>query len=204
VKDVRADHLRNGSVKSCGCLARELTSARNKASAKHGRTGRSDPTYSSWQSMKTRCTNPRSEQYPTYGGRGIRVTPAWLDFSAFIADMGERPPGTTLDRWPNVNGDYEPGNCRWATMREQENNKRNNVLVTHEGRTQTVAEWAREKGLVYQTLRARLRGGWTTAEAMTFTVSRRPRWERAAPDCSGATAAKNRPTEPAPPLQRQA
>ncbi len=179
MKDVRSDHLRTGAVRSCGCLASELTAARNTASTKHGKAGRSDLTYSSWQAMKTRCTNPRSDQYPAYGGRGIRVAPAWLDFRAFLADMGERPPGTTIDRWPNVDGDYEPGNCRWATMREQENNKRNNVLVTHDGKTRTVAEWARETGIGYQTIRKRLLGGWTPAESLTLAISRRPRWERA-------------------------
>lgn len=123
--------------------------------------------------MRTRCLNPKSDQYPQYGGRGIKVAEAWDSFEVFLADMGERPAGTTLDRWPDVNGDYRPGNCRWATMRQQENNKRNNVLLTHAGKTQTVAEWAREKGLIYQTIRARLRAGWSVAEALDMPPDRR-------------------------------
>ena len=85
--------------------------------------------------------------------------------------MGPRPAGTTLDRWPNVNGDYEPGNCRWATMREQENNKRNNITLTHDGRTQTVAEWAREAGIGYQTIRKRMEASWSDAEVLTRSVA---------------------------------
>lgn len=154
---------------------RDATASRNKANAKHGRTGRGDPTYVSWQAMKTRCLNPNSDQYPAYGGRGIGIAPAWLDFEGFLADMGERPPGTTLDRWPNVDGSYAPGNCRWATMREQENNKRNNVLFEHDGKTQTVAEWARESGVPYQTLRKRLDAGWSVHQALTQPIAQRSR-----------------------------
>ncbi len=124
--------------------------------------------------MRTRCLNEKSDQYPEYGGRGIKVALAWDSFAAFLADMGERPAGTTLDRWPDVNGDYAPGNCRWATMQQQENNKRNNVLLTHGGKTQTVAEWARETGLIYQTIRQRLKHGWSVAEALTLPPDRRP------------------------------
>lgn len=121
--------------------------------------------------MRTRCLNPQSSQWPRYGGRGIKIADRWSDFTAFLADMGPRPAGTTLDRWPNVNGDYEPGNCRWATMREQENNKRNNVTLTHDGRTQTVAEWARETGIGYQTIRKRMEASWSDAEVLTRSVA---------------------------------
>lgn len=81
-------------------------------------------THRTWQSMKDRCTNENSPGYSKYGGRGIRVCDRWLDsFEAFLADMGERPPGTSIDRI-NVDGDCEPGNCRWATQREQCRNRR--------------------------------------------------------------------------------
>lgn len=84
------------------------------------------PTYRTWRTMKNRCLNPNVDNYRFYGGRGITVCARWRDsFEAFLADMGERPEGKTLDRFPNKNGNYEPGNCRWATMVEQMQNTRN-------------------------------------------------------------------------------
>lgn len=121
--------------------------------------------------MRTRCLNPNSSQWPRYGGRGIKIAGRWEDFAAFLADMGPRPAGTTLDRWPDVNGHYQPGNCRWATMLEQENNKRNNVRLTHDGRTQTVAEWSRETGIGYQTIRKRMEAGWSAVDTLTVKPS---------------------------------
>lgn len=89
----------------------------------HNRTARRSPTYQSWVGMLTRCTNPNSTKYQDYGGRGIAVCERWLTFDNFLADMGERPVGKTIDRMNN-DGNYEPGNCRWATDAEQRANKR--------------------------------------------------------------------------------
>jgi len=94
----------------------------------HSLRGQVSPTYQSWQHMKDRCTNPRSRQFHKYGGRGIAVCSRWLDsFEHFLVDMGQRPAGTTIDRIDNERG-YEPGNCRWATQRTQQRNRRDTVL----------------------------------------------------------------------------
>ena len=89
---------------------------------------KTSPVYKSWESMKNRCNNFNNIGYPYYGGRGIKVCIEWNDFRNFYKDMGERPEGMTLDRYPNNDGDYEPNNCRWATPAEQAQNKRNTKL----------------------------------------------------------------------------
>jgi hypothetical protein len=134
---VRSLLLRHGRTRSCGCLVRE-----NKGSPpKHGmcNTG----AYRSWAQMKSRCSNPRHHAYASYGGRGITVCDRWQSFEAFLADMGDRPKGMTLDRYPDVNGNYELANCRWATPREQQGNRRVNRILTIDGESKTIADWAR-------------------------------------------------------------
>ena len=112
-------HLRSGQSQSCGCLQRELTITRF---TKHGRSN--SPEYYSWRAMKQRCCKPYATSYEYYGKRGIRVCERWLNsFSAFYQDMGERPPGCSLDRI-NVNDDYRPGNCCWADAKQQRRNRR--------------------------------------------------------------------------------
>ena len=105
-------------------------------------------TYSSWQSMKKRCLNPKDRNYPEYGGRGIAIHPAWVDdFQSFLRDMGSRPTKQhTLDRINN-DGDYTPENCRWGSVEEQQNNRRNSRKITAFGQTLSVAQWARKTGL---------------------------------------------------------
>jgi hypothetical protein len=104
------------------------------------------PTYNSWKAMKKRCLNPNCEQWDRYGGRGIKVCDRWMTFANFLADMGERPNGTTLDRIDN-DGSYCLENCRWATREEQANNKRSNVFIQFGDEQKTMAQLARFFGV---------------------------------------------------------
>lgn len=117
--------------------------------------------------MFRRCENPRNARYPNYGGRGIKVCAEWRSFEVFLRDMGECPPGLSLDRRDN-NGDYEPTNCRWATREEQGRNKRNNRLLEHDGSVLPINAWAERLGLSRDVIRQRIdKLGWPVARALT-------------------------------------
>lgn len=124
----RGLYLRRGVTKSCGCLRRDiarkmLTESRFSRKHGHGAVGRLTPTYRSWRAMIQRCNYRCQPNYANYGGRGIRVCDRWLKFENFLADMGERPDGLTLDRIDNERG-YSKDNCRWATRAQQDSNRR--------------------------------------------------------------------------------
>ena len=161
--------VRRGKTKSCGCLKRDK--ARDRRTT-HGYSSGRHPLYSVWLSMNDRCNNPNADSYPDYGGRGILVCDRWRGpdgFPNFLADMGEKPgTGYSIDRFPDTNGNYEPSNCRWATDKQQANNKRNNRLLTHDGRTQTLTAWAEETGIAVVTIHSRIGHlGWSVAQALT-------------------------------------
>ena len=125
------------------------------------------PAYTSWDGIIQRCTNPKHPHWELYGGRGIKVCKRWREsFLAFFADMGQRPIGTTIDRYPNMNGNYEPGNCRWATHEQQHNNKRTNVFVEYKGISMTISQLGREVGVYPEKLAIRLRRGWPLERAI--------------------------------------
>ena len=167
-KSVREEGLKRGSSTSCGCYRREAASARR---TDHGMS--QTPTYRSWSQMIRRCHNPIHHQYANYGARGVEVCPRWRkSFRNFLKDMGERLPGTTIDRINGRKG-YFPKNCRWATPLEQSNNARTNVVVEYQGQKRTIAEWAAHAGMNYYTFWSRLRHGWDFETALTRPI--RPR-----------------------------
>lgn len=131
----------------------------------HGLTR--SPTYRSWQSMLSRCLNQNDDNFEYYGGRGIKICAAWQEsFASFLKDMGERPAGLSLDR-KETDGDYTPGNCRWATTQEQALNRRSNVRITHAGVSQTATEWASATGKSRNTIYHRVGAGWSAEEIIT-------------------------------------
>lgn len=157
---VRGDCLRSGVTKSCGCNRRELPTT-------HGLT--LSPEYNSWCSMKGRCLNANDQEAHNYSQRGITVCDRWLNsFEAFYEDMGPRPsPSHSLDRHPDKNGNYEPGNCRWATATEQVRNRRVTVMVSVGGKDVSLAEAALRAGVRYATAWNRMRLGWPIERVLT-------------------------------------
>jgi len=124
---------------------------------RHG--GRKSKLYAVWNGIMGRCLNQNNPAYPRYGGRGITICDRWRDFAAFLADMGEPPPGFSVERVDNDQG-YSPTNCIWADRKTQGRNKRDNHLLTVNGETLTIAEWADRVGLKYATVHQRIRYGW--------------------------------------------
>lgn len=163
IKSVNLYSMEAGLTKSCGCLNRELTRERCTT---HGMSHTSE-----WQilhQIKARCTNPKNSAYPRYGGRGIKVCQRWLDsYDDFLADVGKRPSRAhTLDRINN-NGNYEPGNVRWATYAQQGANKRNVKLYDYRGEQLCLSEIARREGIPQPRLAYRIRAGYALEKALS-------------------------------------
>lgn len=132
---VRNGNLTSGQTKSCGCLRKEATAQRQRIHGQAAVNGRTR-TYAAWRNLIERCYRSNNPQFENYGGRGITVCDEWRhSYTAFYAYMGDCPPGLEIDRWPDKNGNYEPGNCRWATETEQSRNRRNNIPISVHGFT---------------------------------------------------------------------
>jgi hypothetical protein len=159
-------------TQSCGCLHRERSAASAAVSSfrhGHARVGMATPEYRSWCALVKRCTSPQDPNYPSYGGRGITVCERWQNsFENFLADMGRKPSQQhSIDRIDN-DGNYEPGNCRWATRSEQSRNRRDRILVTFNGRTMFLCDWSAKTGISVGTLHYRLYNrGWSVERALT-------------------------------------
>ena len=167
-RQVRQTVLTSGKSRSCSCLHDEELGARK---LKHGYAagGIIRPEYSCWQMMVARCVNPKAQMYPQYGARGIKVCDRWLKFENFLADMGDRPSDKHSIERDDVNGGYEPGNCRWATIEVQANNKRNTVYVDYNGERLPLAVVVKRHSVVdVEIVRCRVfRQGWSLERAMS-------------------------------------
>jgi hypothetical protein len=166
-KLVQYSNLKSGNQQSCGCLRRDLSSDWNRT---HGM--KNTPEYAAWHAMRHRCDNPNNAHYADYGGRGITVCKRWEKFENFYADMGKRPPNLTLER-NDVNGNYEAGNCRWASRKDQQRNRRNARFITFNGETNCLAVWAEKLGISYRILYARTKKTSDPAELLR-PVKQRP------------------------------
>ncbi len=186
-----AIYFTTGNTSSCGCLKRETNI---RTFTKHGCAGNREAVgrtreYRIWLMMKNRCINPKSNTWERYGGRGIKVCDRWREsFGSFIEDMGPSN-GLTIDRINN-DGDYEPANCRWATMSEQAYNRRLRHPITFKGETKSITAWARAVGLSSNVVTCRLRMGWSVERALT--VPKRPRRSKR----SSLPEVENQPTPP--------
>lgn len=174
--EVEGGKLRGGRTRSCGCLQREAASERMKARSTHGMTDTS--AFRTWRGIKERCCNPGNDSYIHYGGRGIEVCAEWQDnFVSFFDHVSKLPhygeKGYTIDRIDN-DGNYEPGNVRWATTVEQRRNQRRCRRITIEGETRTAAEWSELSGVDARLIGSRIDSGWSEHDAV-FRPARGPR-----------------------------
>lgn len=161
-RPVKSRTLRNGRSASCGC-ARSIKAILNPGLHRH-------PLYPAWQQMRARCNNPKHGEYHNYGARGIVVCERWQNsFALFLQDMGERPENHTLDRIDN-DGPYSPDNCRWATDSEQCRNSRQAHYLEHDGKRMTVIEWATLLNISHDSIRTRLKLGWSAERALTEPI----------------------------------
>ena len=161
-KVILGKNLLNHATQSCGCLNNEIIT-------KHGltRVGHIHPLFNTWYNMISRCYHSYEASYKIYGGRGIEVCDRWRNsFVNFLEDMGDKPsPNTSIDRIDG-NGNYEPSNCRWATAKQQQNNLRSNRLITYNGETKNLTQWAESIGITCACLSERFKRGWSLEKSL--------------------------------------
>lgn len=165
ITDVIGDNLRRGNTMSCGCLHSEVTKTHGLRDCK---------LYNVWDNAKRRCYNKNNKRYKNYGARGIKICDEWKDnFQSFYDWSMSRgyKQGLTLDRI-DVNGNYEPSNCRWITNEEQQNNRTDNVLITYKYRTQNITQWARELNVSPRVIRYRLKKGWPIKDCLFKPINK--------------------------------
>lgn len=160
-----------GYPTSCGCLKRRHGKDQFTTHGLSKENGKESRLYRIWSDMKRRCLNPTRGEFPQYGGRGIGLYPEWMNYEAFHkwAMANGYAKNLTLDRRDN-DGNYEPSNCRWISLKAQQYNKRDNHLLTHAGQSKTMTEWAEEKGIRVGTLWQRLQDGWSVEKALMTPV----------------------------------
>lgn len=172
-KSVIGSSLKSGNTKSCGCYSIDN---RKYFNLKHGCAVGSKPTaeYRTWAGIIQRCTNRHIPVYRFYGGRGITVCDRWSNsFVDFLEDVGLRPTEKhSLDRFPNQNGNYEPGNVRWATQKEQMRNRRSNRIIEYMGKKDTMVAWSEKFGLRVGLVWGRIHRGWSVEKALSTPVKR--------------------------------
>lgn len=156
------------NTKSCGCYRIEELK-KNPHFMTHGytRNRKTSSTYKTWAGMKQRCLNPKSQSYEYYGGRGIKICDKWLEYENFLSDMGERPIDKHVIDRINNNGNYEPGNCRWATNEISLNNTSRNSNITFKNKTLTLTQWSRKIKIPVSTIQNRLKRGWSIEKTLT-------------------------------------
>lgn len=170
---IATNMVRRGNSTSCGCFKKEILPT-IRYSHGHAKKSGHSRTYQSWLSMRQRCSLGEDDRrWEYYAGKGIKVCREWEEsFEAFLLDMGQRPPGRTIDRIDSEKG-YSKDNCRWASSKEQQRNKRSNSVVEFNGRVQCLSDWAEEYGIRLHTLRQRLITGWSVEKALTHPIRKR-------------------------------
>jgi hypothetical protein len=162
-------NLSTGKSRSCGCYVKEMENHPLKTHGEGGKTAE----YEAWQGILSRCYNKNKKHYPRYGGRGIRVCDQWINsYEHFLADVGRRPSSMhSLDRFPDNDGNYEPGNVRWATDKQQANNKSNNRILEIYGKKMTMSEWSDISGIHVSVILRRLTKGWSRKSAVFTPIA---------------------------------
>lgn len=164
ITEVSGPNLRSSVTKSCGCLHRESIKSRTMT---HGES--QSKTYSIWAGIKARCFDEKSSSYQFYGAKGIRLCERWKRFENFLADMGECKEGMSIERI-DINGDYEPSNCKWIALGDQAKNRTNTIHIEYQGVTRCLKDWSRITGKPYTTMQLHYRKNYPVEKILGVSV----------------------------------